>query len=689
MKMRYTNRFLTLAAILLVSCTAERLNDPSVPDAGQKVSEKICNTSENAEEGVLIAKFCNEAIPYLEQTASMTTKSGAPATRSGIASVDEILAGLEVTSLERVFPKTEKFEANTRAAGLHRWYRVGFDKSQNLDEAASMLAQVAEISTIQFNKKVEKCFAGEAVPFDGDIPGPVTRSSLIVESDFNDPQISWQWHYINNADQAVSSTARRGIDINVVNAWKLTDGDPHVIVAVIDEGVKYTHPDLAANMWTNESPTMEAPYNGQDIHGWNFADNGPITWDKETTNNFGQKETDSGHGTHVAGTVAAVNNNATGVAGVAGGDGTPDSGVKIMSCQVFSAGASSTDQSVSSAIKYAADHGAAIIQCSYGFNRTDLESERDYMQTAPLEREALDYFMNPAGTAGGGNTCTIFSDGGGIAIYAAGNENLSRSNFPGGYHDCISVTAVGPDGLPAYYTNYGPGCNIAAPGGETTGHSGAEKAGVLSTLVSEVNGSDYGYMQGTSMACPHVSGVAALGLSYAYENNIKIDKETFKSMLLTSVNDIDSRLEGNKGTMNLDNYKGKMGIGLIDAYQLLMQLKGTPCLKISTDKVETITLTQYFGGSAADLTYTGVEMVDEFGQPDDDVLVNLGMPTRPVMENGQLRIKCTKPGVGHIKVTAIAGGNRPGSEAILGGMEVTKEFAVIVRDNGASNGGWL
>ena len=82
-------------------------------------------------------------------------------------------------------------------------------------------------------------------------------------------------------------------------------------------------------------------------------------------------------------------------------------------------------------------------------------------------------------------------------------------------------------------------------------------------------------------------------------------------------------------------------------------------------------------------------MVDEFGQPDDDVLVNLGMPTRPVMENGQLRIKCTKPGVGHIKVTAIAGGNRPGSEAILGGMEVTKEFAVIVRDNGASNGGWL
>ena len=74
------------------------------------------------------------------------------------------------------------------------------------------------------------------------------------------------------------------------------------------------------------------------------------------------------------------------------------------------------------------------------------------------------------------------------------------SDYPGGYRDCISVTSFSADGLPAYYTCYGPGCNIAAPGGETGGLSGGEKAGVLSTLCSEISGTDYGYMQGTSMA---------------------------------------------------------------------------------------------------------------------------------------------------------------------------------------------
>lgn len=94
-----------------------------------------------------------------------------------------------------------------------------------------------------------------------------------------------------------------GADINVADAWKLTAGNPEVIVAIVDEGVKYTHPDLAANMWINPNPSPE--YGKQDIHGWNFVTDGPISW--------GQKG-DSGHGTHVAGTVAAVNNNGIGVA---------------------------------------------------------------------------------------------------------------------------------------------------------------------------------------------------------------------------------------------------------------------------------------------------------------------------------------------------------------------------------------
>ena len=159
----------------------------------------------------------------------------------------------------------------------------------------------------------------------------------------------------------------------------------------------------------------------------------------------------------------------------------------------------------------------------------------------------------------------------------------------------------------------------------------------------------------------------------------------FYWMLLTSVNDIDSRFEGSKtsgGTINLEKYRGKMGTGLTDAYQLLMQIEGTPCLKVKTGKLELVTLTKHFGGSAKDLTYMGVEVSAEDMQ-------KLGMAVEPKMYNGQLMIKCTKPGVAHITVKAVGGGNRPGTGSVMGGIEITKTFAVIARETGAENGGWL
>ena len=137
-----------------------------------------------------------------------------------------------------------------------------------------------------------------------------------------------------------------------------------------------------------------------------------------------------------------------------------------------------------------------------------IKSDGTYKRECLAEYDALKYFE-----ASKNNPVLD----GGVAIFAAGNDATNYSAYPGALSDVISVSSFGPDYLPAYYTNYGPGCNIAAPGGEAYLNPWTSFKGmVLSTLPSELNdGSDYGYMQGTSMACPHVSGIAALGLSYA------------------------------------------------------------------------------------------------------------------------------------------------------------------------------
>lgn len=661
---------------MMASCSTEALQEPSEGPSQGTVSPKICNTAEDAESGMLIVKFNEDAIPAIEKAAAerIATKSAGAA--CGIDNLDEVLDEIHAVSLERVFPASKSSEAETRAAGLHRWYVIRFAEGQDLNGAAERLASVAEINKLQFSAKLCKASDDTVYPFKG---GAVSQAPGMIKSDFNDPQLVWQWNYINNADQAIATTARRGADVDVADAWKLTGGDPRVIVAVLDEGVKYTHPDLAANMWVNEGEIdgdgIDNDGDGyvDDIHGYNFVDDGPITWNV-TKNVSGVPQSDSGHGTHVAGTVAAVNNNGIGVAGIAGGTGKGD-GVRIMSCQIFSGTVSTNDYNTAKAVKYATDHGASILQCSYGYASSKFTSDAQFESQSPLLCEALRYFFSK-------KNCDAID--GGLAIYAAGNNGANWSNYPGGYRECISVTAISPDYLPTYYTCYGPGCNIAAPGGETVGFAGGERAGVLSTVCSETfNGEDYGYMQGTSMACPHVSGVAALGLSYALAKGKHFTRDEFTSMLLTSVNDIDSRLEGIKTTgkkIDLEDYVGQMGTGLIDAYKLLMQVEGTPCVTVTAGKEEKITLTNIFGGSAKNLTYTGVSMSAED-------MKKLGIGKMPEMINGQLVFTCLNPGTARITVKAIGGGTNIGSSTATGGKEITREFSIVSRES--ANKRWL
>jgi serine protease len=675
-------KILLLALLFLAGCASDPMEESGGKEAPAAAMRKIVNAPANAARGELLIYFDGDAVGDVEQTAAAAAITRTAATRSGIAPVDDIFTQLGVTSLRRVFPCNPVAEERTRAAGLHKWYIVTFGEEVDLDAAARRLAAVSEVSFVQFNTKLQLASDNRACPYRGG--SAATRAAA---GGFNDPGYKDQWHYSNNGDRIFAETTRAGADINVEEAWKLAAGAPSLTVAIVDQGIKYSHPDLAANMWINKAEQSGATGrdddgNGyaDDVYGYNFAlGTSRLTWDVEAYDDKGKNIGDSGHGTHVAGTVAAVNNNGKGVCGVAGGTGSND-GVKLMSCQIFSGGNGGTISTSVRAIKYAADNGASIIQCSWGYpTQSPFTSDSFYERNYAAEKEAIDYFVSKK------NNDVL---DGGLAIFAAGNDATNFASYPGGYRSYVSVTSFGPDYLPAYYTNYGPGCNVAAPGGDASiSPAGTSAAQVLSTLPSELpaelgtDGADYGYMQGTSMACPHVSGVAALGLSYALAKGRHYTVDEFKSMLLTAVNDIDSYIiGGTKNGMVLRNYRKNMGTGSIDAYQLLMQIEGTPCLPAKVGVQQVLSLDKFFGQASANLTYKSAEM----SQADMD---KLGITAAPAFSYGKLQIKCTKPGVAKIKIKAMAGSSSANGE--MSGMEITKEFAIIARSVQAGNGGWL
>lgn len=355
----------------------------------------------------------------------------------------------DIISMERVFGDGGIYEERARREGLHQWYRIKYRGDVPVADAVLGFASIKGIESAEPERRIK------------------------VDS-FNDKYFSQQTDLYSGGSK---------FDINVQPVWDhYTTGNPSVVVSVVDEGVDLNHADLAANC---------------------------IPGGKGGSRNFAEgnyRVDPMSHGTHVAGTIAAVSNNGIGVAGIAGGDYQKgQQGARIMSCQFF--GAKDYDGSAAEAIRYSADNGAIISQNSWGYTfdwdndgRLNKE-ETEAALAAKIDgsmKAAVDYFIKYAGCDAQGNQKPDSPMKGGIVIFAAGNENIANG-APANYEKILAVGSVELSGYKADYSNYGDWVDICAPG-----------SGIMSTLPNDT----YGNQSGTSMACPHVSGVAALVVSY-------------------------------------------------------------------------------------------------------------------------------------------------------------------------------
>ena len=591
---QFRTLFLSVFGLFMMACAREEIivSETSVQDTPIGMQ---------AQKGRLRLKFKSRFAGKAEQAVY---------TRAGTGDI-------RIVSMKRLFPFAGKFEERTRKAGLHLWYEVEFDEQTPVTRALALLGDTTEIEI------AEPVYIIRNTGGEGTVP---VRSAGERNSDgtapFNDPELSRQWHY-SNTGELPNSVA--GADINLFAAWQKNQGSREVIVAVID----YRHEDLTGNVGNPAElfgePGVDDDGNGyiDDIYGWNFI------------NGTNQIEADD-HGTHVAGTIGAENNNGVGVCGIAGGHGG-NTGVWLLSCQLFGTiDGREVSASFPEMIKYAADAGAVIAQNSWGYENIT------YLPRA--DQEAIDYFIQYAGVDERGEQTGPMK--GGVVIFAAGNENKDYRTYPAAYEKVVSVAAYAPDYKKSWYSNFADWVDIAAPGG-TYGYG--RKYNGECPVYSTLPDNQYGYMQGTSMACPHVSGIAALIVSQF--GGPGFTPEKLLAHLYQGTRDID---------IYNPEYAGRLGIGAADAYLALAEDQG-----IAPQAVDTL----YCGNTSGVVDVTWQISADEDDGKPFQYLVcwsedPLGQLDPGRLPEGVASVRVTVPRAGQVgdtmacRLTAIRGETR-------------------------------